>query len=315
MAGNGKTKPNQNEKRDIYQAYLKEHLGRMVAYWPILAIYFGGARNATLLSQLIYWNGDEAAEKRDGWFYKSVEEMSIETGLTLNEQQTARNQLKKLGVIEAALKGWPRTWHYKVHLEKIFDIVAGGDLHCAVVPHNGHTTQRKDHTTEESDNGNSPENCAVLPHNIARYYGDQLRGTTVGLYKELNTTPNTTHHITHETSSSSNGTNGKQHPKEEEEVSLSVDLIQELAAIGVYPPLLPEIARTGFSEDQIRELITAVKHEEEETPAALFMYRIRNTPRQSPSVSTVDQREKQQRTSYADSLKKYGIYQDDEEDG
>ena len=108
-----------------YQEFIRNMLGgKVIAYYPILAKSLGGAKNAVMLSQLIYWSNNRVAKKRGGWFYKSVEEFCDETGLTKDEQRTARNELARLGVIETKLTGRvPRTWHYKVNIEAIVESI------------------------------------------------------------------------------------------------------------------------------------------------------------------------------------------------
>ena len=51
---------------------------RPVAYWPYLARHVGGVKAAVMLSQLLYWNGDQSVSKRDGWFWKTTEELEVE---------------------------------------------------------------------------------------------------------------------------------------------------------------------------------------------------------------------------------------------
>lgn len=110
-------------EREKYQAALTDLVGgRPVAYWPALAKRVGGVKAAVMLSQLLYWNGNAEVQGRDGWFYKSIEDMERETGLTKLEQQTARAVLEKRGIIQARLRGVPRVWHYRV------DMVALGDI-------------------------------------------------------------------------------------------------------------------------------------------------------------------------------------------
>jgi hypothetical protein len=96
----------------------REVIGRIlsdkpVAYHPDLARAFGGVKNAVMLSQLIYWTFNPTTQKREGkWFYKSAAEFETETGLTANEQATARRDLTEAGAIECDRKGIPpRVWY------------------------------------------------------------------------------------------------------------------------------------------------------------------------------------------------------------
>ena len=96
---------------------------RPVAYHPKLAKCVGGVKAAIMLCQLLYWAAGKTAKARDGWFYKSVNDMEEETGLSKEEQQTARDKLDNLGVIESKLKGIPRTWHYRVNRERLRQVI------------------------------------------------------------------------------------------------------------------------------------------------------------------------------------------------
>jgi hypothetical protein len=118
------------KERQEYQAALRELLGgRSVAYYPSLARKVGGVKAAVMICQLLYWNGDATVQKNDGWFYKSIEDMEKETGLTKVEQQTARKELESIGVIEIKLKGIPRVWYYRVDWDTLTDLLIGKETH------------------------------------------------------------------------------------------------------------------------------------------------------------------------------------------
>ncbi len=110
---------------DNDRALLKTLLGsNTVRYYPSLAKLVGGATTALMLSQLLYWiNNDNMRRKiedRDGWFYIKCEDMEEQTGLTKNEQRTAREKLVSLGILELSYKGSsPRVTHYRVDLDAI----------------------------------------------------------------------------------------------------------------------------------------------------------------------------------------------------
>ena len=63
-------------------------VGRPVAYHPKLKKITGSTTATILLCQFIYWRGKES--NKDGWLYKDSDEIEEETGLTYNEQKTAR---------------------------------------------------------------------------------------------------------------------------------------------------------------------------------------------------------------------------------
>lgn len=66
---------------------------------------------AVLLSQFVYWHN-----RMDGeWMYKTREDIKKETGLSRDEQETARKRLVALGVLEEQLRGVPATLHYRIN--------------------------------------------------------------------------------------------------------------------------------------------------------------------------------------------------------
>ncbi len=55
---------------------------------------------ARFLAQCLYWSGIEMVQQRQGWFYKSRDEWQAETWLSRYKQEKAREQLKKMGLLE-----------------------------------------------------------------------------------------------------------------------------------------------------------------------------------------------------------------------
>lgn len=95
-------------------------LDRPIAYNPALAkLKAGKVRSgpvaAVFLSQLIYWHN-----RMDGdWMYKTRADITTETALTRDEQETARKRLVSLGVLEEKLRGVPATMHYRINTERL----------------------------------------------------------------------------------------------------------------------------------------------------------------------------------------------------
>lgn len=92
-------------------------IGKPVAYYPKLSAITGGVKETLLLCQLIYWQGKQ--ESRNGWIYKTREELTEETGLSRYEQETARKNLIKKGFLEEKLAGIPARLHYRVNVEAV----------------------------------------------------------------------------------------------------------------------------------------------------------------------------------------------------
>jgi hypothetical protein len=73
-------------------------LGRTVAYYPNLKKVTESTTATIFLCQLLYWT--DKGRDADGWIYKDSIEIEEETGLTYNEQKTARDKLSKLQLID-----------------------------------------------------------------------------------------------------------------------------------------------------------------------------------------------------------------------
>ena len=108
---------NMSEKTDLLKI-----LSSPVAYYAVFAKIGGGVTAGVFLSQLVYWTG--RGKRADGWVWKSAEDMEDETGLTRNEQETARRNLKARGLITERLAGVPATLHFRVDLEAVLLAVA-----------------------------------------------------------------------------------------------------------------------------------------------------------------------------------------------
>lgn len=95
-------------------------IGRPLAYYPKLAKLLGGAKIAIFLCQFMYWEGKQ---EDDGWIFKTGESLEEETGLSREEQQTARKKLKSLSILEEKLSGLPARMHYRFNWKKLDEIV------------------------------------------------------------------------------------------------------------------------------------------------------------------------------------------------
>jgi hypothetical protein len=92
-------------------------LGRAVAYYPNLKNITGSTTATILLCQFLYWS--PKSQGRDGWIWKTSEEIEEETGLTYNEQVTARKILVEKGFIIEQYKRLDHYMRFRVNEEKI----------------------------------------------------------------------------------------------------------------------------------------------------------------------------------------------------
>ena len=93
---------------------------RPILYMPGLAILFG-VNEAILISQLLYWRGK--GHRRDNSFYKTHDELYLETGLTRDKQDRAIKKFKKLGVLETKNKGVPQKRHFYIDVDALVIVI------------------------------------------------------------------------------------------------------------------------------------------------------------------------------------------------
>lgn len=89
--------------REVPVAY-----GDAIGYYPKFARLAGSVNAGVFLSQLWYWTQTMRTKHGDawnGWIYKSADEWQRETGLSRDEQKTARKALAALGVLVWSKKG------------------------------------------------------------------------------------------------------------------------------------------------------------------------------------------------------------------
>ncbi|MES2464992.1 MAG: DnaA N-terminal domain-containing protein [Armatimonadota bacterium] len=87
--------------------------GQVVAFRVDLALAVGSTTAGLLLSQFWFWTNSPTTEKRDGWFWMTADEISEQTGLSREEQMTARKRLLKLGVLSEDKRGVPmKLWFH-----------------------------------------------------------------------------------------------------------------------------------------------------------------------------------------------------------
>lgn len=96
-----------------------EGVGRPVAYHPGLKKITGSTTATIMLCQFIYWRGKESDP--DGWLYKSSEDIEGETGLSYDEQKTARKKLVGLGFMEEYYARLDHQMKFRLNLNAIND--------------------------------------------------------------------------------------------------------------------------------------------------------------------------------------------------
>lgn len=81
-------------------------LDRPITFHRCFVDITGSINAALMLSNAVYWT-NKLPPERDGWFHKTKEEWTEETGLTIREQDTARQRLVELQLLETRRAGLP----------------------------------------------------------------------------------------------------------------------------------------------------------------------------------------------------------------
>nr|DAK44140.1 MAG TPA: FaeA-like protein [Caudoviricetes sp.] len=94
--------------------------GKPIAYYPKLAKPLGSVNASILFSHFFYWHDKTQHELG---IYRTAEEIELETGLTVQEQRTARDKLKKRGVLIETEKRIEHRIYYKLNLDAFDDLM------------------------------------------------------------------------------------------------------------------------------------------------------------------------------------------------
>lgn len=93
-------------------------LDRPIAFHRCFIDLTGSVTAALFLSQAVYWQ-KRLPEKPDDWWHKNRADWTDETGLSRREQETARQILKRLGILEEQRTGVPARLMYRVDQQKL----------------------------------------------------------------------------------------------------------------------------------------------------------------------------------------------------
>jgi hypothetical protein len=91
-------------------------LGRPVAFYPGLKKITGSTTATIMLCQFLYWS---TRTTNDGWTWKTSDDIENETGLTYNEQRTAREILVDKKLLEIKIKRDEHLTYYRVNEEEL----------------------------------------------------------------------------------------------------------------------------------------------------------------------------------------------------
>ena len=153
--------------------------GQAVGYYPALTKIFGSVSASILFAQLFYWQPKATSPLG---VYKTAEELTEETGLSVDEQRGARKKLVKLGVLVETHKRLEHKIYYRID-EDAFDAL--WDITQTENDTNGETeypTGETDIPTPEVGNSQPPngkfpfgESEIPIRHSNTEDYGRGLR--------------------------------------------------------------------------------------------------------------------------------------------
>ncbi len=107
------------------EQFIEKYFKRPVAYWASLAKATGSVKLAVLLSQLWYWR--DKGHDPDGWVYKTRESIYDETGLSRQEQETARKLGRELGILREIKKRIPPIIHFQIDVSALANLLKEHD--------------------------------------------------------------------------------------------------------------------------------------------------------------------------------------------
>lgn len=136
-----------------------KNLGQPTYYYPEMRKVTGSVTSTIFFLNLYFWTGSEASQ--DGWIYKSSEEIEKETGLTYEEQKTARARLKKIGLLEEHYRRLEHLMYYRVNTD-MFNFVWAETYQDSNIREQGNAT------FGEQGNATFDPICSLLNKHVKR---------------------------------------------------------------------------------------------------------------------------------------------------
>ena len=113
-------------------AHLLHLLDRPIAFHRCFVTLAGSITAALMLSQALYWQ--KRTKDHDGWWYKTRDEWTAETGMKRKEQEGARRKLRKLGLLHEQRRGVPAQLWYRVDEIRLLEMLAQPTAEAALEP-------------------------------------------------------------------------------------------------------------------------------------------------------------------------------------
>lgn len=161
------------------KAILKSITDHPIAYNRSFRTITGSTVAAVMLSQLTYWWSRSGSK-----FYKSNEEISEETGMSLDEIKTAKRHISKLSFVTITLEGLPRKTYYDIDPSDLLLSISNAN---AADLKNTLTSERYSHQQA----GGIPTNKEVAFPLAGEWHShQQITETTTETTTETKETPN-----------------------------------------------------------------------------------------------------------------------------
>lgn len=100
----------------------EELLNKPIAYHAILAKTFNSLPMAVMIGQGMYWQNIAKKAKKE-WFYETSDEWYNQTGLTKEQQITARKKMVGFYFWEEKLMGNPAKMHYRINVKTLLLLI------------------------------------------------------------------------------------------------------------------------------------------------------------------------------------------------
>ena len=96
---------------------IERYLDQPIAYHREFVDLGVGVTGALMLSRVVYWT--KRSPRTGGWFRRTHDVWTKETGMTRHQIDTARRKLVAAGVMDYKAAGLPCTMHFRARLPEI----------------------------------------------------------------------------------------------------------------------------------------------------------------------------------------------------
>lgn len=92
-----------------------------LTYYPDIANAVNSIEAGVYLSQLLYWT--DYKRNPNGWIYKTQQEWSQETGMSVKDLSKARNRLKKLNILEEQKNKETKLIYIRINFDNLYQTI------------------------------------------------------------------------------------------------------------------------------------------------------------------------------------------------